>query len=63
VSSLLKVEPWQEHTAGQGIDDTPDQAFKNWCIFANKNKDRKEKKMSPIISLVEFNTELEKISR
>lgn len=63
VTKKLRQTLWGIHTNGQGVDDTPDPAFKNWNIIVNKNKDRKAKKMSPLASLVEFNFELAKRSR
>jgi phosphatidylserine/phosphatidylglycerophosphate/cardiolipin synthase-like enzyme len=54
-TQALRRRLWDLHTAGKGMQDDPEAAFKAWQNIINKNKVRKsEKKENPYASLVEF---------
>jgi hypothetical protein len=54
VTQPLRRRLWEMHTAGQGAQDDPAAAFKEWGRMIAKNAERQAKGQAPVASLVGF---------
>ncbi|MHC5352552.1 phospholipase D-like domain-containing protein, partial [Metapseudomonas furukawaii] len=54
VTQAMRRRLWSLHTAGRGVQDDPEGAFKAWEDLIKKNKDRQSSKLTPDTPLVEF---------
>ncbi|WP_028631381.1 phospholipase D-like domain-containing protein [Metapseudomonas resinovorans] len=54
VTRAMRRRLWDMHTAGQGAQDVPEDAFKAWEELIKKNKERQSKDFPPDTPLVEF---------
>lgn len=55
VTRPLRRRLWNMHTAGQGVQDDPDKAFKAWEYILGRNEENQSNKLSPIAPLIKFN--------
>lgn len=57
VTRPLRRRLWNMHTAGQGVQDDPDKAFKAWDKIISQNHDNQygQVKKAPIAPLIKFN--------
>lgn len=55
VTRPLRRRLWNMHTAGQGVQDDPEKAFKAWEDILNQNSGNQDKKISPVAPLIKFN--------
>ena len=54
-TKALRRQLWDLHTAGQGVDDNPTEAFKRWGVVIDNNSDaQKSGTKPPVASLVGF---------
>ncbi|MFK8332855.1 phosphatidylserine/phosphatidylglycerophosphate/cardiolipin synthase family protein [Pseudomonas sp. BJa5] len=53
-TQALRRELWRLHTDNKGAQDDPAEAFKEWQVIINKNKDYKKEEFSPYAPLIEF---------
>lgn len=54
VTQAMRRRLWSLHTAGQGAQDNPEDAFKAWQDLLDKNKELQSLRGSPETPLVEF---------
>jgi phosphatidylserine/phosphatidylglycerophosphate/cardiolipin synthase-like enzyme len=54
VTQPLRRRLWGIHTAGNGAQDDPAQAFKQWALTITQNADNQAKGLAPVASLVGF---------
>ena len=62
VTQPLRRRLWDMHTAGQGAQDDPEDAFKEWGKILKINSDNQDSKLSPEAPIIKFNYTQYKIS-